>query len=175
MPPAAPTRPLKEIISWRQDWAGSLTGKQIITVNNPASLFRPYCSPWLPLRWLDGCEERAGGLLKLHLDFWAGGCVSAWRDHACLSTHSCRRGSRGGSGDVLLSGSFSAFSYCYFFMSFRFILPSSCSSIFVCLLADLSEWVVGGVASSLTAVWEPGCQSRSSALPPSFWSQPPLI
>lgn len=39
----------------------------------------------------------------------------------------------------------------------------------------LSEWVVGCVASSLTAVWEPSCHSYGSLVPLSFWSQSPLI
>lgn len=92
--------------------------------------------------------------------------------------------SRSAAAALRITGSFSAFSSYYYFLfhlfiSFHFIcLFFLFLSLFLyfCLSPGwVSEWVVGRVASSLTAVWEPSCHSRSSLVPLSFWSQSPLI
>lgn len=97
--------------------------------------------------------------------------VSAWLSHHCYS----------GDTLVLLLHSLSLGAsqlslIIIFFIPVCFICLFSPLFLYFCLSPGwLSEWVVGCVASSLTAVWEPSCHSRSSLVPLSFWSQSPLI
>lgn len=141
----------------------TLPGRQIIFGQIPAGLIWLELPAWMLSLWsvLTACEMSDSVCEHTSYPMFLLGyhtTLQRWHSFCCCTAYHRELLS------FLLF--FSVCFICFFFFFF----------LYFCLSPGwLSEWVVGCVVSSLTAVWEPSCHSRSSLVPLSFWSQSPLI